>query len=93
MISDGDGATRWDLVTRLPLTDRAGAIVGVSGIFRDVSEQKRAEEKIHEAMRRRDEFLAMLSHELRNPLSAVVTATSRARCTSTATPRGCSRST
>jgi two-component system, chemotaxis family, CheB/CheR fusion protein len=50
-------------------------VVGVIGIFRNVTEQKRAEEKIEEAMRRRDEFLAMLSHELRNPLSAVVTAT------------------
>ena len=45
------------------------------GIFRDVTEQKLAEEKIQEAVRRRDEFLAMLSHELRNPLAAVVTAT------------------
>jgi two-component system, chemotaxis family, CheB/CheR fusion protein len=49
--------------------------VGVIGILRDVSEQKRAEEKIQEAVRRRDKFLAMLSHELRNPLGAVVAAT------------------
>jgi two-component system CheB/CheR fusion protein len=46
--------------------------VGIIGIFRDVTEQKRAEDKIQEAVRRRDEFLAMLSHELRNPLGAVV---------------------
>ncbi|HEX9295370.1 MAG TPA: chemotaxis protein CheB [Polyangiaceae bacterium] len=71
--SDGEG---WDLVTRLPLRDRAGHIVGVIVIFRDVTEQKRAEEKIQEAVRRRDQFLAMLSHELRNPLGAIVTATS-----------------
>jgi two-component system CheB/CheR fusion protein len=44
-------------------------------IFRDVTEQKRAEAKIHEAVRLRDQFLAMLSHELRNPLGAIVTAT------------------
>jgi two-component system, chemotaxis family, CheB/CheR fusion protein len=68
-------AEEWDLVTRLPLTDRSSGIVGIIGIFRDVTEQKRAEEKIQEAVRRRDEFLAMLSHELRNPLSAVVAAT------------------
>ncbi len=70
-----DGSDAWDLATRLPLVDRAGATVGVIGIFRDVTEQKRAEEKIHEAVRRRDQFLAMLSHELRNPLGAIVTAT------------------
>jgi len=71
-----DGGEAWDLVTRLPLRDRASAIVGVAVIFRDVTGQKRAEAKIQEAVRLRDQFLAMLSHELRNPLGAMVTATS-----------------
>jgi two-component system CheB/CheR fusion protein len=66
---------RWDLVTRFPLRDAADAIVGTTVIFRDVTEQKRAEEDIREAVRRRDQFLAMLSHELRNPLAAIVNAT------------------
>ena len=70
-----DGGADWDLVTRLPLVDVDKRTVGIIGVFRDVSEQKRAEERIQEAMRRRDEFLAMLSHELRNPLGAVVSAT------------------
>lgn len=70
-----DGSGQWDMVTRLPLRDPRGHIVGTSVIFRDVTEQKRAEEKIREAVRRRDQFLAMLSHELRNPLAAIVTAT------------------
>ncbi len=39
-----------------------------------MSEQKRAELRIEEEIRRRDEFLAMLSHELRNPIGAVVIA-------------------
>lgn len=39
--------------------------------LRDVSERKRAEEAARHAIRRRDEFLATLSHELRNPLSAI----------------------
>ena len=69
-----NGQTDWDLVSRLPLVDANKATVGVIGVFRDVSEEKRAEERIQEAIRRRDEFLAMLSHELRNPLGAVVTA-------------------
>jgi len=69
-----DGNDAWDLVTRLPLSDAAGAVVGIIGIFRDVTEQKRNQEKIHEAVTRRDQFLAMLSHELRNPLGAMVTA-------------------
>lgn len=39
--------------------------------LRDVSERKRAEERAHEEVRRRDTFLATLSHELRNPLAAI----------------------
>ncbi|MEA2699543.1 MAG: two-component system, chemotaxis family, CheB/CheR fusion protein, partial [Myxococcales bacterium] len=70
-----DGNEEWDVATRLPLRDRANQTVGIIGIFRDVSDQKRAELKIRDAVKRRDEFLAMLSHELRNPLGAMVTAT------------------
>jgi two-component system CheB/CheR fusion protein len=70
-----NGVEAWDMVTRLPLIDRAKAVVGVIAIFRDVTEQVRAKAKIDEEVRRRDQFLAMLSHELRNPLGAIVTAT------------------
>jgi two-component system CheB/CheR fusion protein len=70
-----DGNEEWDLATRLPLLDAADRVVGVVGILRDVTEQKQAEHAIQEAVRRRDEFLAMLSHELRNPLASVVSAT------------------
>jgi two-component system, chemotaxis family, CheB/CheR fusion protein len=71
----GNTAEAWDMVTRLPLMDRNNAVVGVITICRDVTEQVRAKAKIDEEVRRRDQFLAMLSHELRNPLGAVVTAT------------------
>ena len=40
--------------------------------LRDVTERKRREEEAREGVRRRDEFLATLSHELRNPLAAIV---------------------
>ncbi len=70
-----DGVAQWDLATRLPLRGRDGEVVGLIGVFRDVTEQKVTEEKILESVVRRDEFLAMLSHELRNPLASVVTAT------------------
>jgi two-component system, chemotaxis family, CheB/CheR fusion protein len=68
-------ATEWDLVTRLPLRDADEDVVGIIGIFRNVTEQKRAELAIEDGVRRRDQFLAMLSHELRNPLGAIVGAT------------------
>ena len=76
-----DGTEAWDVVTRLPLVDRENAIVGVIAIFRDVTEQVRARAKIDEEVRRRDQFLAMLSHELRNPLGAMVTATAMLKST------------
>jgi signal transduction histidine kinase len=66
------------------LYDGDSRIVGVIGIFRSVTEQKRAEAKTNDAVRRRDEFLAMLSHELRNPLGAVVSATALLKEPSTA---------
>ena len=73
--ADPSGQAQWDVVTRLPFVDKPGSVVGIIGILRDYTQQKRADEKIQESVRRRDQFLAMLSHELRNPLSAIVTAT------------------
>jgi two-component system CheB/CheR fusion protein len=64
----------WDVATRLPLRDVDDKMVGLFAVLRDVTEQRLADEKIQDAIRRRDQFLAMLSHELRNPLGAVVTA-------------------
>jgi two-component system CheB/CheR fusion protein len=69
----GMGA-RWFMTTRQPLRDPEGAIVGMFAVFRDVTEQKLAENEILAAVEKRDLFLAMLSHELRNPLAAIVTA-------------------
>src|SRR5687767_14267929 len=80
----GQDGEAWDMVTRLPLVDRSNAIVGVIAIFRDVTEQVRAKAKIDGEVRRRDQFLAMLSHELRNPLGAVVSATATLKATATA---------
>ena len=54
-----------------PILDESGAIVGVVMIFRDVTERRRAEQVLKEADRRKDEFLATLAHELRNPLAPI----------------------
>jgi PAS domain S-box-containing protein len=52
------------------IRDTRGAI-SVEGIARDITKRKQAEEALLEADRRKTEFLAMLSHELRNPLGAI----------------------
>jgi len=48
-----------------------GRPVATRGIFRDITERKRMEEELKEVSRRKDEFLATLAHELRNPLAPV----------------------
>jgi two-component system CheB/CheR fusion protein len=57
-----------------PIRGDAG-LLGAVVTFIDVTERQRAESEMREASRRREQFLAMLSHELRNPLAAVVNAT------------------
>lgn len=62
------------LAVRFPMRDKDGAIIGIGGINTDVTSLKRAENEAREASNRRDRFLATLSHELRNPLAAIVNA-------------------
>jgi signal transduction histidine kinase/ActR/RegA family two-component response regulator len=51
--------------------DEANRPLCIRGVALDITERKRAEEKLQEADRRKDEFLAMLAHELRNPLAPI----------------------
>src|SRR5262249_4319676 len=53
----------------VPLRDPAGDPRGAIGAFIDVTRLKQAEAALRKADRRKDEFLALLSHELRNPLA------------------------
>lgn len=67
---NGDGERTW-LTVLFPLRDDGGRISSVAGIANDISDRKAAVRKVRESLRQRDQFLAMLSHELRNPLGAV----------------------
>jgi PAS domain S-box-containing protein len=58
-------------LTVSPIADEEGEIIGASKIARDITERKRAERQLREADRRKDEFLATLAHELRNPLAPI----------------------
>ena len=58
-------------LTVSPLRNADGVIIGASKIGRDITQQKLIEAERREADRRKDEFLAMLAHELRNPLASI----------------------
>jgi PAS domain S-box-containing protein len=61
-----DGHVMWSEISAYPTLDG-----GLAAFFRDITERKQAEESLREANRRKDEFLAMLAHELRNPLAPI----------------------
>ncbi|HCS54621.1 MAG TPA: chemotaxis protein CheR [Planctomycetaceae bacterium] len=63
------------LLTLSLLTDQNGKPAFIASIAKDITDRKLAEDKARDAVRKRDQFLAMLSHELRNPLGAALNAT------------------
>ncbi|MFO0804802.1 MAG: CHASE3 domain-containing protein [Gemmataceae bacterium] len=73
-----DGSRRAVEHLENPLRDRAGAITGSVLVFRDITSRKAHElelttlaQRLAESDRRKDEFLATLAHELRNPLAPI----------------------
>lgn len=68
------GEYRWTLGRALPILNDAGEIIRWMGTCTDIHDQKLAEELLKEESQRKDEFLAMLAHELRNPLAPISTA-------------------
>ena len=68
------GDTIWILGKGKVLRDEHGGPWRMIGVCMDITVRKRAEEALRESDRRKDEFLAMISHELRNPLCAIANA-------------------
>lgn len=66
-----DGSYVWTEQTFTAIRDASGKIVAIEGIARDITKRKEAEDALIEADRRKTEFLAVLSHELRNPLGSI----------------------
>lgn len=75
----GDGEIRWIHARARILYDENGQAESMVGINMDVTDRRATEEALRQADRRKDEFLAMLAHELRNPLSAISNALHVAR--------------
>jgi len=78
-----DGTYFWALGITTAMRDADGTLKGFTKVLRDSTERKRFEEQLNErnlalqaADQRKDEFLAVLAHELRNPLSPIMTSLS-----------------
>ena len=67
----GDGQYRWMMTVALPQLGAAGKLAGYTGATFDIESLKQAEVSLRSADQRKDEFIAMLAHELRNPLAPI----------------------
>jgi PAS domain S-box-containing protein len=63
-----DGTERSIEDSAAPIRDATGMICGAVMVFHDVTQRRRAEKALKEADQKKDQFLAILAHELRNPL-------------------------
>jgi PAS domain S-box-containing protein len=62
---------RWINATYAPTFSAMGMIDGWVAVVNDIDDRKRMDEELQNADRRKDEFLAILAHELRNPLAPI----------------------
>lgn len=70
-LKHGNGVLHYSLVSKFTIPGPDGEAALVGGVAIDITELKRAEKALRESDRRKDQFLAMLAHELRNPLAAL----------------------
>ncbi|WNG43003.1 GAF domain-containing protein [Archangium minus] len=60
------------LVSYYPIRDVDGTNLGIGGVVVEITERKRAEEELRRAAEFRERFLGIVSHDLRNPLNAIL---------------------
>jgi PAS domain S-box-containing protein len=78
-----DGAYRWVVDAAAPRFGGSGQFLGYIGSVVDLTERREIEQALREAAARKDEFIAMLAHELRNPLAPLANALALLRRTGT----------
>ena len=66
-----DGEWIWVLTSAAPILGEDRTVIGAFAMLTDITSRRHAEEEVREASRRKDEFVATLAHELRNPLAPI----------------------
>ena len=81
-----DGSQFWASGITTALRDDDGDLRGFAKVTRDRTERKMAEESLRDANRRKEEFLAVLAHELRGPLAPVASSVQMLRLLASGNP-------
>jgi PAS domain S-box-containing protein len=71
LVQRPDGRRLAVLAHASPVREASGKLLGAVNVLVDISDRKRAEEELREADRGKNEFIAILAHELRNPLAPI----------------------
>jgi len=78
-IEDSQGNLKWILMTKVPLVDEHGKVVGIVGVNRDVTRRKLVESQLQQAKdaaeaanQAKSTFLATMSHEIRTPMNGIL---------------------
>ena len=71
VIERPDGQRRTVMAHANPIRDGSGKVLGAVNVLVDITEHKHAEDALKTADRSKNEFLAILAHELRNPLAPI----------------------
>jgi signal transduction histidine kinase/CheY-like chemotaxis protein len=86
IIERPDGQRLTVLAHANPIRDESGKLIGAVNVLVDISDRKRIEDALREADRSKNEFLATLAHELRNPLAPLRNAVQVLRMQDTHSP-------
>lgn len=81
-----DGTEKWFLISKVPLRNDTGEIVGLVGVSIDITERKNANLELEKLLERltqlnneKNQFMSMATHDLKNPLNSIAGLTSLLR--------------